>query len=110
LIVGINSDASVQKLKGDNRPIVNQEMRMTVVSEIKPVDYVVGFEEDTALELVKMINPDVYVKSADYELGNTPEGKYVLGYNGILKNSTFIEGMSTSAIIKKILSTKEIEQ
>ena len=98
LIVGLNSDSSVKKLKGPNRPVNDEHDRAYMLSALESVDYVVVFEDDTPLSLIEKIKPDTLVKGADYE------GKEVVGSN-IAKETRlveFIEGKSTSKIIEKI--------
>ena len=98
LIVGLNSDASVRRLKGESRPINSQLDRACVLSGLGFVDYVVIFDEDTPLELIKKLRPDILVKGADYE------GKEVVG-SDIVKDVRlveFVDGKSTSAIVKRI--------
>lgn len=102
LIIGLNSDASVKKLKGNDRPINTEMDRAEILGALSFVDYVVIFEEDTPIELIKKIQPDILVKGADYS------GKYVVGANeveasgGKLVLIPFVEGKSTSNIIEKI--------
>jgi len=98
MILGLNSDASVKKIKGKNRPINNQNDRAYVLAALEVVDYLVIFNEDTPYELINLIKPDVLVKGGDYE------GKEVIGQNIAkdLKLVKFIEGKSTSNIIKMI--------
>ncbi|EJP74518.1 D-glycero-beta-D-manno-heptose-7-phosphate kinase [Campylobacter sp. FOBRC14] len=98
LIVGLNSDASVRRLKGESRPINSQLDRACVLSGLGFVDYVVIFDEDTPLELIKKLRPDILVKGADYE------GKEIVG-SDIVKDVRlveFVDGKSTSAIVKRI--------
>ena len=98
LILGLNSDKSVKKLKGKNRPINNQSDRAFILASLEVVDYLVIFEEDTPLELIKLIKPDVLVKGSDYE------GKKVVGQD-IAKELIliqFIHGLSTSDTIRRI--------
>lgn len=103
LVVGLNSDASVKRLKGPERPINTEHDRAEMMSALGFVDYVVIFEEDTPLELIKKIQPDVLVKGGDYS------NEYVVGTNevqargGELVLIPFVEGKSTTNIIKKIL-------
>ena len=102
LIVGLNSDKSVRRLKGVDRPVISEQDRAYVLANIKPVDYVVMFDEDTPYELIKEIKPDILVKGADYE-GKSIAGSDIVESSGgktVLIN--FIEGKSTSGIIKKI--------
>jgi len=98
LIVGLNSDASVRRLKGELRPINSQEDRALVLSGLEAVDYVVVFDEETPYELIRAIEPDVLVKGGDYE------GKEVVGSDLVkeVKLIEFLEGRSTSAVVKKI--------
>lgn len=98
LILGLNSDMSVKRLKGDDRPINNQDDRAYILSALECVDYVVIFDEDTPYELIKVVEPDILVKGADYE------GKEVVG-SDIAKETRlveFVDGKSTTNIIKKI--------
>ena len=101
LILGLNSDASVRKIKGINRPINNQTDRAYILAALKVVDYLVIFDEDTPYELIKLINPDILVKGGDYE------GKEVIGQDIAkeIRLVEFINGRSTSNIIKKIQKT-----
>ena len=103
LIIGLNSDESVRRLKGENRPINNLEDRAYLLSALESVDYVVPFTEDTPYELIKKIYPDILVKGADYE------GKEVVGSDlaGEVRLIDFVEGKSTSRIIKKIEKQSE---
>ncbi len=98
LILGLNSDQSVKRIKGKDRPINNQEDRGFILAALESVDYVVNFSEDTPLELIKVICPDILVKGADYE------GKEVVGSEIVneVKLVTFIDGKSTTSTIEKI--------
>ncbi|MFK5938195.1 MAG: D-glycero-beta-D-manno-heptose-7-phosphate kinase [Sulfurimonas sp.] len=98
LIVGLNSDASVSRLKGPTRPVNIAEDRAYLLAALEAVDFVVPFEEDTPYELIKMIEPDVLVKGGDYE------GKVVIGteFAGELKLVDFVDGKSTTKTIEKI--------
>ncbi|PAF49835.1 bifunctional heptose 7-phosphate kinase/heptose 1-phosphate adenyltransferase [Helicobacter sp. 12S02232-10] len=100
LIVGLNSDASVKKLKGEKRPINSQDDRAFVLAGLESVDFVVIFDEDTPEELIASIRPDVLVKGKDYE------GKEVAGtkYAKELKLVDFVDGRSTTSILKKVKS------
>lgn len=104
LIVGLNSDESVRRLKGADRPVVNERDRAYVLANLKPVDYVVMFDEDTPYELIKKIKPDILVKGADYEGKNIAGRDIVESSGGETVLINFIEGKSTSEIIKKIQS------
>jgi D-beta-D-heptose 7-phosphate kinase/D-beta-D-heptose 1-phosphate adenosyltransferase len=98
LILGLNTDASVKRLKGESRPINTEVDRAFVLAALEPVDYVVLFDEDTPYELIKVIEPDVLVKGADYE------GKEVVGSDIAreVKLINFIEGKSTTGTIQRI--------
>jgi rfaE bifunctional protein nucleotidyltransferase chain/domain len=104
LIVGLNSDSSVKRIKGEKRPIINQTERAYILSNLKPVDYVVFFEEDTPLEIIKAIVPDVLVKGADWSLDKIVGSDVVLSNGGEVKNISFVNDQSTSSIINLILS------
>ena len=99
LIVGLNSDDSIKRLKGDNRPINSQDDRAYMLSSIEAIDYVVIFDDDTPIDLIKLIQPDVLVKGGDYE------GKEVIGQDIAkeLKLIKFIDGNSTTKTIERIL-------
>lgn len=101
LIVGLNSDASVKMLKGETRPINPQNDRAEVLIALSCVDYVVIFDEISPIALLKSIKPDVYVKGADYTLETLPEAKPLLTLGIDIKFVDFVEGKSTSNIIKK---------
>ena len=106
LVLGINTDASVRRLKGPKRPINNEQDRAEVVGALKSVDYVVFFDEPTAEELIRQVRPDVYVKGGDYTIATLPEGQIVLGYGGSVELVKLVEGRSTSNVIAKIQSQK----
>jgi rfaE bifunctional protein nucleotidyltransferase chain/domain len=101
LIVGLNSDASVKRLKGQNRPVNNEESRALVLASLIIVDAVVIFEEDTPLELINIIMPDVLVKGGDYTIEQIAGAKEVIANGGRVIINPIIEGFSTTAIIKQ---------
>jgi len=103
LVVGINSDASVRRIKGEKRPILPQQMRAYLLDNLKPVDYVVIFEEDTPLELIKAIKPDVLVKGADWDLERIVGADFVLSYGGRVERIPFFFDISTSKVVERIL-------
>jgi rfaE bifunctional protein nucleotidyltransferase chain/domain len=103
LVVGINSDDSVRRIKGEKRPILPQQMRAYLLDNLKPVDYVVIFEEDTPLELIKAIKPDVLVKGADWDLERIVGADFVLSYGGRVERIPFSFDISTSKVIERIL-------
>ncbi len=102
LIVGLNSDVSVKRIKGKDRPINKQLMRSVVLASLEMVDYVVIFNENTPEKLIKQIKPDVLVKGADWEIKHIAGSEFVKSYNGKIKRIPFVKGFSTSKIIKKI--------
>ena len=102
LIIGLNSDSSVKRLKGESRPINNESDRAELLSELAFVDYVVIFEEDSPVELLDEIKPDIYTKGADYTLDTLPEAKTVLKNGGKVEFINLVEGKSTTNVIKKI--------
>ena len=106
LVVGLNSDASVKRLKGETRPINSQVDRAEVLCALGFVDYVVIFEEDTPLELIKTIQPDVLVKGGDYKRENVVGADFVESRGGELFLIPFVYGKSTTGIIKKIEEMK----
>jgi D-beta-D-heptose 7-phosphate kinase/D-beta-D-heptose 1-phosphate adenosyltransferase len=101
LIVAINNDASVRRIKGSGRPINPVERRMAVLGGLEAVDWVVNFSEDTPENLLKQIKPDVLVKGGDYEVDGVVGGDYVSSYGGEVKVLEFLDNCSTSAIVEK---------
>jgi len=102
LIVGVNSDTSVKRLKGDTRPINPSHDRMHVLASHQSVDYVVKFENDTPLELIKTIEPDFLVKGGDYSEENIVGGGLVIEKGGQVLSLPFIKGLSTTQLENKI--------
>jgi len=103
LIVGMNTDASVRRLKGKKRPLQKQIDRAAIVASLKPVDYVVLFGEDTPERLIEAIKPDILVKGADYEICQIVGAKFVKSYGGRVRRIRLSVGFSSSNIIKKLL-------
>ncbi|ACX71925.1 rfaE bifunctional protein [Methanocaldococcus vulcanius M7] len=103
LIVGINSDKSIKKIKGNKRPIIPLYSRVYVLDNLKAVDFVVPFDEETPINLIKIIKPDVHVKGGDYREEDLPEAEIVKSYGGEIKIIPLIEGFSTTKIINWIL-------
>ena len=103
LVVGLNSDSSIKRIKGDKRPIVHQEQRAYVLSQLKPVDIVVIFDEDTPYNLIKAIKPDVLIKGADWSIENIVGADIVLSNGGSVNTIRFDYDTSTSKIIQKIM-------
>ena len=104
LIVGLNSDESVKKIKGSHRPINNQEFRSKMLLGLKPVDAVVIFDEDTPINIISIIKPAIHVKGGDYSVKLLPEYNAVVSNGGRVECLSFIEGHSTSAIINKVIT------
>lgn len=102
LVIGLNSDASVKRIKGDSRPINAQDSRATLLAALFFVDAVVLFEEDNPLNLIMALMPDVLVKGADYTIENIVGAKEVIANGGEVKTIKFVEGHSSTSIIQKI--------
>lgn len=103
LVVGLNSDASVRRIKGENRPIVPFDERARVLCALRSVDAVVGFDERTPEVLLDRIRPDVHVKSAQYREDELPERDVVMRHGGVIRLAPHVEGMSTTDTIARIL-------
>lgn len=105
LVLGLNSDASIRRLKGPNRPLIGQEERAHILAALNCIDYVVVFDEDTPLQLISSLRPDILVKGGDY----TPDGvvgrEVVESYGGRVELIRFVDGKSTTNIINKILES-----
>ena len=102
LIVGINSDASVKRLKGADRPVNNEKDRAFVLGALDCVDKVVMFSEDTPEKLIRKIRPDVLVKGGDWKKENVVGGPFVESYGGKVRLIQFVKGFSTSGLLAKI--------
>lgn len=102
LVVALNSDHSVAVLKGPGRPVNGQEDRAGVLAALSCVDLVIIFDQRTPLELLRRINPDVYVKGGDYLGKDIPEAGYVRSYGGGVFYAPYLEGKSTTAIIERM--------
>ena len=103
LVVGLNSDASVKRLKGESRPINNEKERKFVLENLKAVDLVEIFEDDTPLDLIKLIKPDLLVKGGDWAIDQIVGSDFVIADGGEVKSLRFVDGLSTTGTIKKIL-------
>lgn len=101
LIVGVNTDASVQKLKGPTRPIQNENDRAEILASLKSVSHTILFGEETPLELIHQIKPDVLVKGGDWKVSQIVGSDFVMSYGGHVQSLQFINGKSTTAIIEK---------
>jgi D-glycero-beta-D-manno-heptose 1-phosphate adenylyltransferase len=103
LIVGVNSDASVRMLgKGDDRPINTTDDRMALLAALESVDYVIQFEEQTPVNLIKAVHPDILVKGGDYDMDSLPESALVRGWGGSALAIPFAFDRSTTALLKKV--------
>ncbi len=103
LVVGLNTDASVKKIKGDSRPVQNEADRSMILSNLKAVDVVTLFDQDTPLELITKIQPEVLVKGGDWPIDKIVGSQLVLSKGGEVKSLSFVNGKSTTKILEKIL-------
>lgn len=101
LIVGVNADATVRKLKGPTRPVNPLEDRIAVLEALRAVDGAVPFGEDTPVELIRLLKPEIHVKGGDYEVERLPETPVVRAYGGEVVILPFLEGRSTTAILAR---------
>ena len=104
-IVLLNSDKSVRSIKGPTRPVNNESDRAEILCALSCVDYVVLFDEDSPVDLLLQIKPDVYTKGADYTIETLPEAKPVIQNGGRVEFISFVEGKSTTSIINKMKSS-----
>jgi D-beta-D-heptose 7-phosphate kinase/D-beta-D-heptose 1-phosphate adenosyltransferase len=104
LIVGLNSDSSIRKIKGKMRPFVNQRQRAYILSSLIPVDYVVIFNQKTPYNLIKSIKPDILVKGADWPKDKIVGRDILESYSGKVETVPYIKGFSTTDLAKKIVS------
>src|SRR3712207_93084 len=102
LIIGVNSDASVKRLKGETRPINSEKDRAEMLCGLAAVDYTVLFEEDTPIELLEELKPSIHVKGGDYAKEELPETETVEKHGGEVRILRFVEGKSTTNIVNKI--------
>lgn len=105
LVIGLNTDDSVRRLKGAHRPIMDEDARALLLASLSFVDLVVFFDEDTPLKLIQTLRPDVLVKGADYKEEDVVGAKEVRAWGGEVALLPFVEGYSTSAIEAKIKSS-----
>ncbi len=106
LIVGLNSDSSTRRLKGDDRPIQPEQARAQVLASLACVDALVLFEEDTPMAIIEATRPEVLVKGADYSRDQVVGGDYVEGYGGSVVLATIAEGYSTTGTVEKMKQKK----
>jgi glycerol-3-phosphate cytidylyltransferase len=102
LWIGLNTDESVRKLKGQNRPVNSELTRSILLASLFFVDAVTIFDEDTPIHLLEEIHPDIHIKGGDYNKEDLPEYNTVIEYGGRVEILPFIEGESTTGLIKKI--------
>lgn len=103
LIVAVNSDSSVRKIKGKGRPILPQKDRAEIVAALEPVDYVFIFNEETPLRVINVLKPDILVKGADYRLSEIVGAREVKSWGGQVKRVKLTQGRGTREIIQTIL-------
>jgi glycerol-3-phosphate cytidylyltransferase len=101
LVVGINSDKSVKKLKGDGRPVNNAQDRAFVLSALKCVDFVFIFDEDTPVEFLQILKPHIHAKGGDYKAENLPEYPVLKAMGSDVSIISFVDGYSTTQILAK---------
>jgi rfaE bifunctional protein nucleotidyltransferase chain/domain len=104
LIVGVNDDVSVRRLKGERRPVVPLDERLRLIAALRSVDAVVPFPERTPEVLLDVLRPDVHVKSAQYRVEELPERDVVFGYGGEIRLAPHVEGASTTGVIARIIA------
>jgi len=107
LIVGLNADESIRRLKGPERPIQNEIARATVLSSLKFVDAVVIFSEDTPIDLIYALEPDVLVKGADYTLEGVVGGDFVTSRGGSVVLAELVEGQSTTSMVRRAVAPRK---
>jgi len=109
LIVGLNTDKSVRRLKGINRPVMSFRERALLLSYLRPVDMVVGFGDDTPLRLIKKLRPDILVKGADYQVSEIVGANEVRDWGGTVVRIPLVQGRSTSRILDRLKSRAPYE-
>jgi glycerol-3-phosphate cytidylyltransferase len=102
LVVGLNSDSSVKKLKGATRPLVPENDRAEILANLRSVDYVTIFPEDTPIEFLKVVKPDIHVKGRDYKLDSLAEAPVVESFGGKVELLEIVPGKSTTGLVEKI--------
>ena len=109
LVLGLNSDASVRRLKGAKRPLIDQDERAHLLAALDCIDYIIIFNEDTPLELIRTLKPQILAKGGDYSLNGVVGREFVESYGGRVELITFVDGKSTTHIIERILELYSIE-
>ncbi len=107
LFVGVNTDSSVARFKGSDRPVNDLLSRMRLLAELRSVDYVVPFDEDTPLQLIEEIKPDILVKGGDYEAGTVAGADFVISRGGRVEIVPLFEEYSTTGIISALNRLEE---
>lgn len=107
LIVGVNSDKSIKRVKGEKRPIISEKDRIEMLANLDFIDFIIIFDEDTPYELIKLIQPDFLVKGGDYKIEDIVGKDIVEKKGGKVVLIPLIEGVSTTNIVEKVLSTYE---
>ena len=102
LLIGLNTDDSVKRLKGNNRPIINEDYRALMLASLHFVDAVVLFDQDTPLELIKLVQPDVLIKGADYKPEDIVGYEVVAAKGGVIETINLVDGFSTTLLINKL--------
>jgi D-beta-D-heptose 7-phosphate kinase/D-beta-D-heptose 1-phosphate adenosyltransferase len=102
LVVGVNSDSSVRKLKGPTRPLQDENARAEILAGLASIDFTVLFAEDTPEQLIRTIRPDVLVKGGDYNIETIVGAEFVMSYGGKVKALQFVKGASSTSIIEKM--------
>jgi len=105
LWIGLNSDTSVKKLKGENRPVNTEQDRAKILAALFFVDFITVFSENTPIELIRQIKPEIHTKGGDYNKEDLPEYSIIREYGGNVEIIPFVKGKSTTSIIQKIQST-----
>jgi len=103
LIVAVNSDSSIKKIKEKNRPVIGQSDRLKTVAALSSVDFVILFNQDNPLKLIKALKPDILIKGADWSKDKIIGADFVESYGGKVLTVNLVKGRSTSALIKKIV-------
>ena len=109
LVLGLNSDASVRRLKGPKRPLIDQDERAHLLAALDCIDYVIVFDEDTPLELITALKPHILAKGGDYSLDGVVGREFVESYGGRVELITFVDGKSTTNIIERVLELYSAE-
>ena len=104
LVVGLNSDDSIRRLKGPQRPLNSLQDRLEVIASLESVDWVTWFEEDTPMELIQKLRPDFLAKGGDWKIEQIVGAPEVLSWGGAVKSIPFVEGRSTTRLIEKAKS------